>query len=184
MWWALRSSKIAFMKVEERSALLKSIGESKTGLSALKYGMVMAAGAIGKIRRGQKVPDAELALYESGFATGGASVDDYVEMLGQFQAFVERAPLDAPAADADVLAAGKPDVTSAMVALLAQVEIMLEGSHRSLADTAKLMVALGGGQTFPREVYLQKGQDLIELAGLAGQAMAQVVAVKQVLADG
>ncbi len=56
------------MKVEERSALLKSIGESKTGLSALKYGMVMAAEAIGKIRRGQKVPDAELALYESGFA--------------------------------------------------------------------------------------------------------------------
>lgn len=170
------------MKIEERSALLKSIGESRTGLSALKYGMVMAADALGKIRRGEKVPDAELALYESGFATGGASVDDYVAMMAQFQVFVERAPLDAPATDGDVLSAGKPDVTSAMVALLAQIEIMLEGSHRSLSDTAKLMVALGGGQTFSRDVYLQKGQDLVELAGLAGQAMTQVVTVKKVLA--
>lgn len=169
------------MRVEERSALLKSIGESKTGLSALKYGMVMASEALGKIRRGETVPDAQLALYESGFATGGASVDDYVSMMEQFQQFVERAALDAPAADTDVLAARKPDVTSAMVALLAQIEVMLAGSRGSLADVAKLMVALGSGQTFPRDVYLQKGQDFVELATLADQAMTQVVTVKQVL---
>lgn len=170
------------MRVEERSALLKAIGESKTGLSALKYGMVMASEAIGKMRRGETVPDAELALYESGFATGGASVDDYVVMMEKFQQLVEGAPADVPGEDADVLTSGTPDAASAMVALLAQIELMLAGSHRSLSDVARLMVALGSGQTFPREVYLQKGQDFVELATLADQALTQVNTVKEVLA--